>query len=122
MFKNNQFNLSGKLALVTGDSQNLGLEIAEALLKAGAKVIITSRKREKVTTKAMELSEKYCSEVKALELDLNKEDSICALFDIVRNDFGVLDILVNNIGGHSPEACGYEKEPLRAGKLLLSPI
>lgn len=122
MFKENQFDLGGRVVLVTGGSQNFGLEIAEALLEAGAKVIISSRNRDKAAAKAAEIFEKYRKKVEIVELDLNNEESICSLFDVIRDDFGKLDVLVNNAGGHSPDACGYlEKETLAGWEAFIRP-
>ena len=115
-------NFKNKIALVTGGSQNFGFEIANSLLKAGAKVIISSRNKEKALKKATELSSDYNAEVTGLTLDLNSETSIIELFDTIRKDFGTLDILVNNAGGHSPEACGYlEKESLAGWNAFIQP-
>lgn len=116
------FSLKGKVALVTGGSQNFGLEITKGLLEAGAKVIISSRSAEKATKKAAELSKKYNIKLTGLGMDLNNEASVIELFDIIRKKFGVLDILVNNAGGHSPEACGYlEKETLAGWNAFIQP-
>lgn len=121
MYKN-QFDLKGKVALVTGGSQNFGLEITKGLLDAGATVIISSRNTEKAESKAAELSEKYTTRLTGLEMDLNNETSIIELFNTIRRDFGVLDILVNNAGGHSSEACGYlEKETLAGWNAFIQP-
>lgn len=104
------FDLSGKIAVVTGGAQNFGKEIATALVAAGARVIITSRILEKAEKAAKELA----PDAVGLALDLNSEDSIIALFEEVRKRFGTMDILVNNAGGHSPTACGLlEKETLQ---------
>lgn len=118
----NAFNLKDKVALITGGSQNFGLEITKGLLEAGAKVIISSRNAEKAVKKAIELSKKYGVELTGLEMDLNNEASIIELFDIIREKFGALDILVNNAGGHSSEACGYlEKETLAGWNAFIQP-
>ena len=117
-----KITLETKTALVSGGTQNFGLEISEAMLEAGARLIITSRKPEKAVAKAEELSKKYQREVIGLGLDLNSEESICQLFDIIRKNYGTLDILVNNAGGHSPEACGLlEKESLAGWDAFIKP-
>ena len=102
----NTLPLEGKLAMVTGGCRNFGAEIAQSLLDAGARVIITSRNYETAAKAALD---KYIP----MELDLNSEDSVVALFERVRKQYRRLDILVNNAGGHSKSACGYlEKESL----------
>lgn len=107
-------SLHGKIALVSGGAQNFGAEIAQGLKEAGATVIITSRKLDKVQAAAEVHG--YIPEV----LDLTDEESVIALFDRIRNRFGGLDILVNNAGGHTPEATGIlETEPLSAWKTFI---
>ena len=102
----NTLPLEGRLAMVTGGCRNFGAEIAHALREAGARVIITSRKYETAAEAALD---KYIP----MELDLNSEDSVVALFERVKKEYRRLDILVNNAGGHSRSACGYlEKESL----------
>jgi NAD(P)-dependent dehydrogenase (short-subunit alcohol dehydrogenase family) len=99
-------DLSGKIALVTGGSQNFGLEIATGLAEAGAELIISSRDAEKARAKAAELAEKHKVRVHGMEMNLLSEDSILRLFERIKEKFGRLDILVNNAGGHSKKATG----------------
>lgn len=111
--KYSMFSLEGKLALVTGGSQNFGGEITEGLLEAGADVIITSRDIGKAEEAAQKHSEKFQARIIAKSMDLLNEESITRLFEDIKNEFGKLDILVNNAGGHSKEACGFlERETL----------
>ena len=113
-------SLDGKVAMVTGGSQNFGLEIASGLLEAGAEVIITSRDLGKAEARAVELGRKFDSKVHAMSMDLLSEESIVALFEKVSAEFGSLDILVNNAGGHSPKATGkLETEPLEAWRAFI---
>ena len=106
-------SLSGKLALVTGGSQNFGEEIAIGMAEAGARVIITSRDPAKAEQGAAKMNGKFPGRFIGKTMDLRNEDSIAALLASVRDEFGPLDILVNNAGGHSPEACGFlERESL----------
>ena len=58
---NELFDLTGKVAMVTGGAQNLGLDMAEALGEAGADLVITSRDPEKVERAVAMSAEKYCS-------------------------------------------------------------
>jgi len=103
------FSLSGKIALVTGGSQNFGAEIASALQEAGTRVVVTSRSAEKAEQAARQLG----GDALGMELELNSEDSIIRLFQRLDAEFQGVDILVNNAGGHSPSACGLlEKETL----------
>ena len=107
-------SLQGKVALVSGGTQNFGAEIAQGLQEAGAQVIITSRKADKVREAAA--AHNYIPEV----LDLTDEQSVIGLFERIKQQFGRLDILVNNAGGHTPEATGIlETEPLSAWKTFI---
>ena len=92
------FDLSGRVALVTGGSRGLGKEMVKAFAQAGADVVITSRK--------MDACEKLASEV---ETDTGRKampyachvaywDQIDGLVDAAYDRFGKVDILVNNAG------------------------
>jgi len=109
------FDLSGRVAMVTGGCQNFGLEIATGLGEAGADLVITSRKQEKAEQAAAALAASLGVEVQGVEMDLLSEDSVVAAFAAVRARWGRLDVLVNNAGGHGPGTTGtVEKEPLGA--------
>ncbi len=113
-------NLKGKLALVTGGSQHFGEEIAIGLAEAGAKVIITSRDYDKARQAAVRLNENNPDMFIAKRMDLLDEQSIIDLFAEIRQAFGRLDILINNAGGHSREACGFlERETLTGWKAFI---
>lgn len=111
----NLFSLEGRTALVSGGSQNFGLEIATGLIESGAEVIITSRDLAKAQTRAAELAEAHSAKVHGMQMDLLSEESIIELFAKLKKLFGRLDVLVNNAGGHSAKATGkLETEPLES--------
>lgn len=93
----NWFDLTGRVALVTGGSKGLGRAIAGALARAGADVAITSRTQSDLDAVAAELRQ---SGRRALAVcgDVTEEDSIGALVERVLAEFGQIDILVNNAG------------------------
>ncbi len=91
------FDLSGKVALVTGGSRGLGLQMAEALGELGAKVGITARKQAELDQAVAHLSAKGI-EAAAFAADLGKLETIPAVVDQVLARFGTVDILVNNAG------------------------
>jgi len=93
------FRLDGRVAMVTGGAQNLGLDMAAALGEAGAELVITSREMEKAEQKAKELAQGLSVRVLPLGLDVTSEASVDAAFDKVESFYGRLDILVNNAGG-----------------------
>lgn len=91
------FDLTGKVALVTGGSRGLGLQMAEALGEMGAKVAISARKADELAEAAKHL-EAQGVEVLTVVSDLSRTDAIPALVDQVVERFGNIDILVNNAG------------------------
>lgn len=91
------FDLSGKVALVTGGSRGLGREMVLAFADHGADCIIVSRKLETCEEVAEEVRAKGRRAL-ALSAHVGKWDDIDALIDRVYADFGRIDILVNNAG------------------------
>ncbi|NML86552.1 SDR family oxidoreductase [Polaromonas sp.] len=91
------FDLKGKTALVTGGSRGLGLQLAQALGEAGAKVMLSSRKAEDLTESAAILKAAGI-DVDWIAADCAKEADIRALADETIKRFGHVDILVNNAG------------------------
>ena len=91
------FDLTGRVAIVTGTSRGLGQQFARALAKAGADLVLTSRTRDSLLA--------FESEIKALgrravaiELDVRDQSSIEQMVSAAESAFGRLDILVNNAG------------------------
>ena len=91
------FDLKGKTALVTGGSRGLGLQMAQALGEAGAKVMLSSRKAEDLIESAAVLKAAGI-DVDWIAADCSKEADIRALADETILRFGHVDILVNNAG------------------------
>jgi len=91
------FDLSGRVAIVTGTSRGLGQYMARALAKAGADLVLTSRTRESL--RAFEADIKGLGRrAVSLELDVRKLESIERMAAEAEKAFGRLDILVNNAG------------------------
>ncbi|MFK8006467.1 MAG: SDR family oxidoreductase [Saprospiraceae bacterium] len=103
MFKENTFE--NKVALVTGGRSGIGYQIAKDLLQMGAKVVICSRKEEKLMKAKKELS--AFGEVEATPCDIRQEDAIALLVKFIKERFGRLDLLVNNAGGQFPTLAEY---------------
>lgn len=91
------FDLTGKVALVTGGNGGIGLGMAQGLAKAGARVIIAARNAQK-SAAAVESLKALGSDSFALALDVTDEASVQKAFDEVAARCGRLDILVNNAG------------------------
>lgn len=90
------FDVSGKVALVTGGTRGIGLMIAEGLVKAGAKVYIASRKVD-ACKEAQTLLSKF-GDCTAIPADLSTIDGCKLLADDIKQREQQLDILVNNAG------------------------
>jgi gluconate 5-dehydrogenase len=93
----NLFDLTGKVAVVTGGSRGLGLQMAKALGDMGAKVAITARKADELAQARGELEARRV-DVLTVVNDLSKREGIPALVDGIVAHFGTIDILVNNAG------------------------
>jgi gluconate 5-dehydrogenase len=91
---NNPFNLAGKTALITGGGTGLGLATAKAMVEAGAKVIITGRREELLQQACAELGSMASYSV----FDLAQTGAIPAFVNNIEENFGAIDVLVNNAG------------------------
>jgi NAD(P)-dependent dehydrogenase (short-subunit alcohol dehydrogenase family) len=90
------FDVSGKTALVTGGSRGIGLMIAQGLVRAGARVIISSRKTGDIAAAGEELA--TLGDCHAIPGDVSTEEGAAELAEATRERFEELDILVNNAG------------------------
>jgi 3-oxoacyl-[acyl-carrier protein] reductase len=91
-------NLQGKIALVTGGNNGIGLAISETLAKAGAKVAINYLKDSDAASRAVETIRSAGGEAAAFQADVTDLAQIDRLLGEVREKFGRVDILVNNAG------------------------
>jgi gluconate 5-dehydrogenase len=99
------FSLAGRTALVTGTSRGLGLQMARALARAGADLVITSRNPASLDDARREL-EPLGRRVIPLALDVRSEASIREAAEAAETSTGGIDVLVNNAG------CNVRKPPL----------
>jgi gluconate 5-dehydrogenase len=91
------FELTGRVALVTGGSRGLGLQIAQGLGEMGAKIAISARNAAELETACAELRRRGI-EASTVVNDLARTDQVPALVDAVMGRYGTIDILVNNAG------------------------
>lgn len=97
MEKNNLFDLSGKVALITGGAGLLASEHALALLEFGATIILADFNIAKCKEAVLALNKNY-EKVFAFELDVTKKERWESLLAEIKNTFGRIDILINNAG------------------------
>jgi len=92
------FDLSGKVALVTGGSRGLGKEMVLAFARAGADVVIASRKLDACEELAKEVAQKTGRRALAYACHVGRWDELEGLVDAAYREFGKVDVLVNNAG------------------------
>lgn len=95
------FRLDGKVALVTGGSRDLGLDMADSLAAAGADVVVTSRTLASAERAAAKLRATHGRDTLALELDQREHARVARAVAAAHAWKGKIDILVNNAGGGS---------------------
>lgn len=91
------FDLTGKVALVTGATHGLGMAMAKALAQAGATLVINGHTPDKME-KALAVYKSDGIEVKGYLFDVTKEEEVIKNLDIIEKEVGLIDILVNNAG------------------------
>ncbi len=94
--KPNPFELTGKLALITGGGSGLGFAIARAFVESGARVVISGRREEALREACRCLGEKAAF----VQNDITQLDALPALVSKIESRFGAIDVLVNNSGTH----------------------
>jgi len=93
------FDLTGKVALVTGGATGIGLMATQALAANGARVYIVSRNQDKLDNATETYSQNVAGEIIPLQADVTSKADIDRLFgEIESREGGVLDVLVNNAG------------------------
>ena len=91
------FNLSGRVAIVTGGSRGIGFSIAEGLASAGATIVIADILTEQGEEAAKKIEAKGFK-AKSIPVDVTKRDSVQSLVSEVLKEFGQIDILINCAG------------------------
>lgn len=91
------FDLTGRIALITGGSQGIGAAIAKALGRAGATVVINGRDEQKIAQSIKDL-EKENIHAKPAAFDITNASLVKESITVIENNVGAIDILVNNAG------------------------
>ena len=109
-------SLEGRVALITGGSRGLGLQLAEALAEMGASVALTARKADELAAAEKHLAGQGANVITVTN-DLSKTDTVPAMVDAVLQKYGRIDILVNNAG--NTWGAPAEEHPMEAWKKVL---
>jgi len=94
----NYFDLKGQVAIVTGCSGGLGVQMAKALANQGANIIVVARRQNKIEEVAKEIAEEFGVETLPVRCDITSTEQVEAMVDTVVEKFGRVDILINNAG------------------------
>ncbi|MCR5761915.1 MAG: SDR family oxidoreductase [Treponema sp.] len=92
------FDLKGQVAVVTGCSTGLGVQMAHALANQGASIVAIARRKEKIEAVAKEIADAYGVETLAVQCDITDTARVEAAIDEVLAKFKRIDIVINNAG------------------------
>jgi NAD(P)-dependent dehydrogenase (short-subunit alcohol dehydrogenase family) len=92
------FDLTGRVAVVTGATKGIGRAVVEGLARAGASVVVSSRKQERCVAVAADVAAATGRDAVGLACHVGEWDAIPAFVDRVFERFGQIDVLVNNAG------------------------
>jgi gluconate 5-dehydrogenase len=111
------FELNGKVALITGGSRGLGLQMAEAFGEMGAKIAISARKAPELEDAKAHLAARGIEALTVVN-DLTKAEQVPALVEAVVGHYGAIDILVNNAG--TSWGAPAERHPVEAWNKVMT--
>lgn len=94
----NYFDMKGQVAVVTGCSTGLGVQMAKALASQGAKIVAIARRQEMIDAAAKEIAEKFGVETLAVKCDITDTKAVEEAVQKIMDKFGRIDILINNAG------------------------
>ncbi|EAA11736.1 AGAP005503-PA [Anopheles gambiae str. PEST] len=89
---------TGRVAVVTGASSGIGAAVVKSLANAGMIVIGLARRVERVEELRQQLSEQAAQRLHAIRCDVTREEDIVAAFDQIEQQYGGVDVLINNAG------------------------
>ena len=93
-----QFDLTGRLAIITGGSKGLGLAMAAGLASAGANVMLVSRNAEQGLESANQISQQFNTKAVGYSADVTEVDQMEAMAQKAMDEFGRIDVLINSAG------------------------
>ena len=94
----NYFDLKGQVAIVTGCSGGLGVQMAKALANQGANIVVVARRQNLIEEVANNISKEFGVETLPVRCDITSTEQVEAMVDTVLEKFGKVDILINNAG------------------------
>jgi len=94
----NYFDLTGKVAVITGASSGLGVQMAKALANQGAAICVLARRKERIDAVAKEIHDEFGVETLAVTCDVTDTEKVNAARDAIYAKFGHADIIVNSAG------------------------
>ena len=106
-----RFDLSGRVALVTGASRGIGSAIAQALVEHGSKVVLSSRKQADLDTEAERINGQFPDHAAAIAAHAGRQEDLERLVTATMERFGRIDILINNAGTNPYVGPVLEAEP-----------
>ena len=104
------FDLTGRVALVTGCSGGLGVQMAKALAARGANLVIIARRYEKLVEVQKAIEAEFGIKVLPLQCDITNTEAVNKMVAEAVKQFGHIDILVNNAGTGTIPACSGRKQ------------
>src|SRR3954471_20638169 len=99
-----RFDLTGRVALVTGGSKGLGKAMARGFAEAGADVVISSRHEDELRSAEAEIRSESGVRTAHVVADMTRRDDVRRLADAALAAMGRVDILINNAGSNSPQS------------------
>lgn len=93
-----QFNMKGRVVVITGASEGIGYAAAEAMVEAGADVALWYNSNDAAISKGEALAKKYGIQARAYKVDVSDPEAVRATIAAVVGDFGKLDVFVANAG------------------------
>lgn len=93
-----ELNLTGKVVLITGSGKGIGKEAARVFLQEGARVILNDIDAKALAESKAEFEAEFHTEVGTKQCNIAEEESVIRLFQEIGEEYGALDVLVNNAG------------------------
>ncbi len=94
----NYFDLTGQVAVVTGCSTGLGVQMAKALASQGCNIAALARRKDKIDAVAAEIEKEFGVKAVGIQCDITSTEMVDAAIDETLKVFGRIDILINNAG------------------------